>query len=134
VEELSLNLPTMYGDHHVVEVRRLLLELPGVHDVYASSAFQVVDVAYEGQVLDSQRIRETLEAAGYVGELPVLVEKGSTEDRVNGDKPFFRHTTASAQTGKSVGFVQDVPYVGRPLWPCPGMGPIVDPEEALENG
>ena len=27
---LSLDLPSMYGDHHVTEVRHLLLELPGV--------------------------------------------------------------------------------------------------------
>ena len=38
----------MYGDHHVVEVRRLLLEMPGVTDVYASSSFQVVEVAFDG--------------------------------------------------------------------------------------
>jgi len=31
MEVLSLELPAMYGDHHVVEVRRLLFELPGVN-------------------------------------------------------------------------------------------------------
>lgn len=134
MEVLTLNLPTMYGDHHVLEVRKLLLAMPGVQDVYASSAFQVVEVSYDEQALDAQQIEDKLGTAGYLGELPVVVERGATDQRQNGDKPFFRHTTASAQTGKSVGFAQNVPYVGRPLWPCPGMGSIVDAEEALENG
>ena len=108
MEELTLSLPTMYGDHHVLEVRRLLLEMPGVHDVYASSAFQIVEVQYDEQTLDVQQIRNVLEAAGYQGELPVPVEQGATEGRENGEKPFFRHTVAFAQTGKSVGFSQRI--------------------------
>ena len=40
-------LPTLYGDHHVIEVKRLLSEIPGVLDIYASSAFQVVEVPYD---------------------------------------------------------------------------------------
>ena len=35
MEVLTLELPAMYGDHHVVEVRRILLEIPGVDNVYA---------------------------------------------------------------------------------------------------
>ena len=41
MKTLSLELPAMYGDHHVIEVRRILLEIDGVKDVYASSSFQV---------------------------------------------------------------------------------------------
>ena len=47
METFVLELPTMYGDHHVVEVRRLLLGLPGVEEVYASSGFQSVEVTYD---------------------------------------------------------------------------------------
>ena len=45
----SLELPSMYGDHHVIEVRRILLDLDGVTDVYASSGFRVVEVEYNSK-------------------------------------------------------------------------------------
>ena len=124
MEVMNLDLPAMYGDHHVTEVRRLLLEIPGVEDVYASSGFRMVEVKYDPTKLDSEVMIEKLDQAGYMGELPIAVERGALEESKNGDKPFFRHTAAYAQTGKTVGFAQKVPYAGRPLWPCPGMGPI----------
>jgi copper chaperone CopZ len=124
----------MYGDHHVTEVRHLLLELPGVSDVYASSSFQIVDIQYDEAKLSPDEIRAALDEAGYLGELPVVVEQGAVEDRENGDKPFFRETVAYEQTGNSIGFAQQVPFADRPLWPCPGMGPIKQIEEELNNG
>lgn len=124
METLTLDLPTMYGDHHVVEVRRLLLEIPGVSDVYASSGFQLVEVEYDESKLDAAVIKARLDEHGYLGDLSTPVETGATADRQNGDKPFFRHTAAYAQTGQSVSFAQKVPYAGRPLYPCPGMGPL----------
>ena len=33
-------LAALYADHHVIEVRRILLEVPGVDTVDASSAFR----------------------------------------------------------------------------------------------
>ena len=131
---LSLDLPTMYGDHHVVEVRHLLLELDGVDDVYASSGFRIVEVQYDEAKLDEAAIKAVLNEAGYLGELPITVEQGAIEDRENGDKPFFRHTTAYEQTGREVSFAQQVPFAGRPLWPCPGMGPINKVEEEMKDG
>lgn len=124
MERYSIDLPTMFGDHHVTEVRRLLLELPGVADVYASSSFQVVEVEYDETRLDPELIEKTLDEAGYLGELAIPVERGAIGERKNGDRPFFRHTAAYEQTGKAVSFAQKVPYAGRPLWPCPGMGPL----------
>jgi copper chaperone CopZ len=124
----------MYGDHHVTEVRHLLLELSGVSEVYASSGFQVVEIQYDEAKLDPDEIRSVLGEAGYLGELQVTVERGAVEDRENGDKPFFRQTVAFEQTGNSIGFAQQVPLAGRPLWPCPGMGPIKQTEEELSNG
>jgi copper chaperone CopZ len=134
VNTLSIDLPTMYGDHHVTEVRHLLLELSGVSEVYASSGFQVVEIQYDEAKLDPDEIRSVLGEAGYLGDLQVTVERGAVEDRENGDKPFFRKTVAFEQTGSSIGFAQQVPVAGRPLWPCPGMGPIKQTEEELSNG
>jgi copper chaperone CopZ len=134
VNKLSLDLPTMYGDHHVTEVRHLLLALDGVDDVYASSGFQIVEIQYDEAKLDADKIKAVLGDAGYLGELQVAVEQGAIEDRENGDKPFFRQSVAYEQTGRSVGFAQQVPFSGRPLWPCPGMGPIKQVEEEVSNG
>ncbi len=133
MERFSLDLPAMYGDHHVTEVRRLVLALPGVDEVYASSSFQVVEVTYDETQLDPEQIKATLEEAGYIGELPIPVEKGALEEQKNGEKPFFRHTAAYAQTGKAVSFAQKVPFLGRPLWPCPGMGPLTNPIKKSEE-
>jgi copper chaperone CopZ len=126
---LTLELPTMYADHHVVEVRRLLFELSGVEDVYASSSFQVVEIDYDDASVSPEAIEKTLADAGYQGELPMPAESGVSAAQENGNKTFFRHTAAYAQTGRTVGFAQKVPYAGRPLWPCPGMGVIENHKE-----
>ena len=134
MKEISLDLPTMYGDHHVTEVRRLLLEMSGVEDVYASSGFRIAEIQYDEATIDPEVIRAKLEEAGYLGELPIPVERGALEEQKNGDKPYFRHTAAYEQTGSMVSFAQKVPFAGRPLWPCPGMGPINMPEEEINYG
>jgi len=124
METLTLELLTMYADHHVLEVRRLLLELPGVEDVYASSGFRVIEVTYEPAKIAPEAIRSKLDEAGYLGELPVPVEAGAAVYVEKGDRSFFRRTTVYENTQKVVSFAQNVSYTGRPLWPCPGMGPI----------
>lgn len=123
MEKLQLDLPAMYGDHHVVEVRRLLAELPGVDDVYASSGFRVVVVNYDPAQTNPDAITSRLAEAGYTDSLSIPVEsKEAAYHQVAGT--YFRHTAAYAQTGQVVSFAQRVNYAGRPLWPCPGMGPI----------
>lgn len=131
---LSFDLPSMYGDHHVTEVRHLLLELDGVDSVYASSGFQFVEIEYDEAKVDAEAIKVVLDEAGYLGELPISVEQGAIEDRENGQKPFFRKSVAYEQTGRSISFAQQVPFSGRPLWPCPGMGLIEQVEEEMTNG
>ena len=124
MEKQSYNLPAMYADHHVVEVRRILLGLPGVTDVYASSAFQVAEVTYDPDVVKEPEITKALEEAGYLGELTVNAETGTPATSKNGDGVYFRHTEVYEQTKETIGFTQNVSYAGRPLWPCPGIGVI----------
>ena len=130
---LTLDLPNMFGDHHVIEVRHLLLDMPGVEEVYASSSFQIVEVKYDEARLEPDEIERVLDQAGYLGQMPLPAETGiaTTEE---GSDTYFRHTAAFEQTGKAVGFTQSVPYVGRPLWPCPGMGPILKVIEEKTHG
>jgi hypothetical protein len=121
----NFDTPALYGDHHVTEVRRILLEIPGVVDVYASSAFHVVEVTYDETRINDLEIAIKLDAAGYLGEWTVPVEAGATAyHAAEGLKPYFRHSTAYTQTKQVVTFAQNVSYLGRPLWPCPGMGVI----------
>lgn len=127
-EKYSLELPALYGDHHVVEVRRILFELPGVTDVYASSAFRMVEVTYEPGKTNPEAIVSCLDAAGYLGDLEVPVETGATADAGTG-KAFFRHSAVYEQTRNAISFSQVVSYLGRPLWTCPGMGVIKKMEE-----
>jgi copper chaperone CopZ len=136
MEESILNLPSMYGDHHVTEVRRILLDLPGVDAVNASSCFHTVVVRYDHTQLTLAAIQDTLEAAGYSDSPAFPAESGAAAYAANESPAYFRHTTAYAQVGTAVSFGQRVPYAGRPLWPCPGMG-AVQPhtyEENVANG
>jgi copper chaperone CopZ len=129
MEKKTFNLPTMFGDHHVVEVRRILLEVPGVQDVYASSSFQLVEVTYDPELVTLQILVQKLEEAGYLGELAIKAETGIAATNRNGGDGAFRHTKSYEQTKHIVTFAQTVPSTGRPLWPCPGLGPITSLEE-----
>jgi copper chaperone CopZ len=123
METLTLDLPAMYGDHHVVEVRRVLLEISGVEDVYASSSFQVAEITYDPKKVEPDDIKAALDEAGYLQDLAMPVESGEPAISSNG-KEFFRHTAVYEQTRHVVGFTQNVSFSGRPLWPCPGMGVV----------
>src|SRR5512139_2459307 len=118
--------PSLYGDHHVLEVRRILLEIPGVIDVYASSSFQIVEVTYDETKVNDLEIAVKLDNAGYLGEWTIPVEIGATvlsEETATSSKPYFRHTEFYETSRQVVGFSQNVSYSSRPLWPCPGMSP-----------
>jgi hypothetical protein len=116
METLTLELPAMFGDHHVIEVRRILLELSGIENVYASSSFQLVEVSYDP------------EAAGYYGEMPIPIESGAPSYQQEGST-YFRHTEVYENTRQVISFAQKVDAASRPLWPCPGVGAIKKMEE-----
>ena len=82
-----------------------------------------------GTKLKPEAIEASLSQAGYMGELPMPFEVGASAANQNRSKAFFRHTAAYEQTGATVSFTQQVPFSGRPLWPCPGMGAIENLKE-----
>lgn len=120
---LTLEIPSMYGDHHVIEVRRILLGLEGVSDVYASSGFRVVEVEYNSKKTPKKDLVAALEEAGYLGDFSMAMEPSTPANEDVGGA-FFRHTEAFEQTGNTVSFEQAVRAQRSPLWPCPGMGPV----------
>lgn len=132
MKTFSLPLPAMYGDHHVIEVRRIVLALPGVSDVQASSAFKQVEITYDPTQTDESTLTQALDDAGYLQDPQVPLESGVAAYGRNGGEPaFFRHTTAYRQTQQIVSFARKMDPAQRPLWPCPGLGPVrkLDDEE-----
>ena len=128
METVTIDLPKMYGDHHVTDVRRILLAMPGVEDVYASSAFRVARARIDPAKISEADLRAKLEEAGYLGDQSIETEAwktGTPADVV--DNP-FRHT-AALENVKGVAFGQKVEEAGRALWPCPGMGPLQKMDE-----
>ena len=129
MEEVEILVPAMYGDHHVLEVRRILLDLPGVLDVYASSSFQTVQVKFDPDQISREDFTKTLESAGYLQPMQIPAETGvPSYGKTQGDL-FFRHTAAFEQTKNVVQFTQRVAFSVRPLWPCPGMGVITNKKD-----
>jgi len=125
---LTLELPAMYADHHVTEVKRILAELPGIGTIYASSAFQTVEIEYDESLTGRTDIEGVLDAAGYLSGLAI-----PNETREPSERPFFRHTAAAIQVGKAVNFTQDIPAAARPLWPCPGIGLLARTPQEVEE-
>jgi copper chaperone CopZ len=128
METKTFDAPALYGDHHVTEVRRILQELTGVVEVYASSSFRVIEVAFDPEKISAERIATKLEEAGYLGEFPVVSETGIAVEKKEGEG-FFRHTTVYETVKGTVSFAQRVNYTGRPLWHCPGIGTVKMDEE-----
>jgi copper chaperone CopZ len=120
----TFEVPALYGDHHVQEVRRILAEIPGVSSVYASSSFQIVEVQYDESMVNDLEIAMKLDEAGYLGEWSAPIEVGAIRKEGSNEKPSFRHTAVYENTKKVVSFAQKVGFESRPLWPCPGMGVI----------
>ena len=124
METKAFEAPALFGDHHVSEVQRILKELPGVEDVYASSAFQTIEVTFDESEIDADKIAASLEEAGYLGEVPMLTETGVAAYGKEDGNSNFRHTAVYETLKKTVSFAQYVQYQGRPLWPCPGLGVV----------
>ena len=124
METFTIELPAMFGDHHVTEVKRIIQELPGVHEVYASSAFQAVEVSYEPEKVSPEGITDKLDENGYLGELSIATETGEAAYQKENGQAYFRHTAVYENVQQVFSFGQNISYSGRALWPCPGFGPI----------
>ena len=133
MDKKVFEVPAMYGDHHVTEVRSILLSTPGVMDVYASSAFRKVEVRFDESQTNAEQLAAKLEKAGYMGEMLFEVEFGVTSAESNtgngGKKPFFRHTEVFETSHQVVGFSQNVIHSGGAMWPCPGFDRVKKMED-----
>jgi hypothetical protein len=77
MENIILDVPLMYGDHHILKIRDALADLEGIEELYASSAWKQLMISFDPKKIKQADIEQTLVDAGYPvgeGELPVLVE------------------------------------------------------------
>ncbi len=65
MEKLQLEIPGMWADHHVMQVRSLLTAVVGVQGVYASSAWQQALIVYDSGLTNRGAIEAALAQAGY---------------------------------------------------------------------
>lgn len=73
MNKITLNVPALYADHHVINVKRLLSPLPGVENVTTSSAFKQVTVEFDAAKTSEAALVKALTDAGYApGEEQVV--------------------------------------------------------------
>jgi hypothetical protein len=125
--KVRFETPSLYADHHVIEIRRILFAIPGVVDVYASSRFRIVEVAYDPNQADEKSIADCLAASGYLDPLPVTNEKGGYTLNSGEKISSFRHARMIEPIDPAVNFKQETQQAERAGWPCPGMG-LLKPE------
>ena len=65
MEQITLTLPTMWADHHVTNVKRLLSPISGVENVFASSAFKQVMIEFDAGKTSQAALVKALTDAGY---------------------------------------------------------------------
>jgi copper chaperone CopZ len=78
MEKITLAIPKMYADHHVLAVRAALEALDGIGNVLASSAWKQIVIDYDPEHTDPESIRAALGGAGYPVDEPLpapLVER-----------------------------------------------------------
>ena len=77
METKAFEAPALYGDHHVSEVQSILKELPGVEEVYASSAFQAIEVTFdEKKITALTRLPPVSKRRGIWGKCPCSQKQG----------------------------------------------------------
>ena len=70
MEELTLAIPGMWADHHVLAVRELLRQDDAVTSTTASALARAVSVEYDASRTDPQRITALLTEGGYASGEP----------------------------------------------------------------
>ncbi len=65
VESITWEISQMYGDHHVSTVQRIVSQMAGVQEVWASSGLRRVTVSFDPEQVTAEAIRAQLAEAGY---------------------------------------------------------------------
>jgi copper chaperone CopZ len=65
VEELTLTVPDLWADHHILKVRDALADLDGLESIEASAKDRTLTLLIDPSRLDAARVTDHLVAAGY---------------------------------------------------------------------
>ena len=131
MDTVCIDVPAMYGDHHVIEVRLKLLNLSGVQSVYASSYTKSVEVTYDATQITVDDIHSALHEAGYLQDIELPHESGVAAYGQPTSATYMRHSVAFAQTRNTVGFGQTIVEPKTSNIPCPGLKITVEKEEKI---
>lgn len=66
MNRVTVRLPQMYADHHVLNVRQAISGLQGVQETIASAAKRQVTILYDESALSVDQIIAALTGAGYL--------------------------------------------------------------------
>lgn len=75
MEKVTLTIPALFADHHVINVKRLLSPLAGVENVIASSAFKEVEIEFDPAKTNQAALVKALTDAGYAPGTEEVVER-----------------------------------------------------------
>ncbi len=65
MEEVTLTVPGLWADHHVLKVRDALADLEGLEGIEASARERTLTLLIDPARLDAARVSDHLTAAGY---------------------------------------------------------------------
>lgn len=71
VNRVILNIPKLYGDHHVAPIQQALANRPGIEALLASPAHRQIRVDFMPEVVSEPQIRAWLSEAGYSPQDPL---------------------------------------------------------------
>ncbi|MBM3127003.1 MAG: heavy-metal-associated domain-containing protein [Chloroflexi bacterium] len=96
MEQITLTIPAVWADHHVIAVKRLLAPLSGVENVLASSAFKQVLIEFDAGKTSQAALVKALTDAGYApGEEQFVAESPYATPDPAWDKQGQRITTTN---------------------------------------
>ena len=71
VNRVILNIPRLYGDHHVAPIQQVLANRPGIDNLLISPAHRQVRVDFAPDAVSEVQIRAWLSEAGYPPQVPL---------------------------------------------------------------
>jgi copper chaperone CopZ len=98
MERITFSTPTLFADHHILAVRKKLLEMNGVDSVIASSMYRDVTIDFDPAETSAEALQGAVEGAGYpIGVEPELTDMvASHEDSSSWNTKDRRTTTTHA--------------------------------------
>jgi copper chaperone CopZ len=65
MEKVTINVPSLWADHHVLAIRQALLQVKGVANVSASALYRDVVVEYDPAAATPEALAGAVTQAGY---------------------------------------------------------------------